>query len=107
LSFGPFSGLSPVSGHHFWSLSACGFSRGVVASLQDFAAALRVSFGVLRGRRLAFPAVFPPDERSRVRFSRRPYNVHSVFTDALPVGIFFKDASGIRYTAEAPIVMKL
>jgi len=73
LSFGPFSGLdlqplNSTSGAY----PPMGFSRRAAANLQSFATSSRVPFGVLRGRRLANPAVFPPDQHSRPRFFRRP-----------------------------------
>jgi hypothetical protein len=73
LSFDPFSGLilrppASTSGAY----PPMGFSRLATANLQCFATTSRVPFGVLRGRRLADPAVFPPDQHSRPRFFRRP-----------------------------------
>jgi len=73
LSFGPFSGFilrppASTSGAY----PPMGFSRLATANLQCFATTSRVPFGVLRGRRRADPAVFPPDQHSRPRFFRRP-----------------------------------
>lgn len=98
LSFWSFLGIySPASGLHFWSLSA----HGLFAPCRDESAVFRRDIAraldVLRGRRLADPAVFPPDQQSRPRFLRRPQNVHRIAPMRYPARSFLRTRGASFY----------